>query len=135
MPAREEAKSDVVVEISRRQFFALFARAAHGAKNPKKCRGPCGPPAGVRPCASKERRDGFRVGGAEACDMEPGMGVGALRAWDAARRRLLGSRGDWRRQRGGGGGEFPSRGASVRNGTAFPAPLAADVRTGPLAAR
>ena len=33
------------------------------------------------------------------------------------------------------GGESPSRGASVRNGTAFPAPLAADMRTGPLAAR
>ena len=54
-----EAKSNVVVEVSRRQFFALFARAAHGAKNPKKCRGPCGTPAGVQPCASKERRAGF----------------------------------------------------------------------------
>ena len=67
--------------------------------------------------------------------MEPGMGVGALRAWDAARRRLLGSCGDWRRRRGWDGGGFPSRGASVRNGTAFPAPLAADMRTGSLAAR
>lgn len=47
------------IEVSRRQFFALFARAAHGAKNPKKCRGPCWPPAGVRPCASKERRGGY----------------------------------------------------------------------------
>ena len=80
----------MVIEISRRQFFALFARAAHGAKNPKKCRGPCGPPAGVRPCASKERRGGFRVGGAEACGMEPAMGAETLRAWDAARRRLPG---------------------------------------------
>lgn len=35
----------------------------------------------------------------------------------------------------GGGGGFPSRGASVRNGTAFPAPLAADMRTESLAAR
>jgi len=43
-------------EVSRRHFFALFAHGAHGAKNPKKCRGPCGAPAGVRPCASKERR-------------------------------------------------------------------------------
>lgn len=46
-------------DVSRRQFFALFARTAHGAKNPKKCRGPCGPPAGMRPCASKERRGGY----------------------------------------------------------------------------
>ena len=67
----------MVIEISRRQFFALFARGAHGAKNSKKCRGPCWPPAGVRPCASKERQGGFRVGGAEACGMESGMGAGA----------------------------------------------------------
>ena len=67
--------------------------------------------------------------------MESGVGAGALRAWDAARRRLLDSRGDWRRRRCGDGGEFPSRGASIRNGTAFPAPLAADMRTGQLAAR
>ena len=65
------------IEVSRRQFFALFAREAHGAKNPKKCRGPCGPPAGVRPCASKERRGGFRAGGAEACGMESGVGAEA----------------------------------------------------------
>lgn len=70
-------KSGVVIEISRRQFFALFARGAHGAKNSKKCRGPCGPPAGVRPCASKERRGGFRIKGAQACGMESGMGAGA----------------------------------------------------------
>ena len=82
------------IEVSRRQFFALFARGAHGAKNPKKCRGPCGPPAGVRPCASKERRGGFLIGGAEACGMESGVGAETLRAWDAAHRRLLGSRGD-----------------------------------------
>lgn len=25
--------------VSLQKFFALFARAAHGAKNPKKCRG------------------------------------------------------------------------------------------------
>ena len=60
-------------------LFALFARAAHGAKNPKKCRGPCGPPAGVRPCASKERRGGFRIGRAQACGMESGMGAEASR--------------------------------------------------------
>ena len=125
----------MVIEISRRQFFALFARAAHGAKNPKKCRGPCGPPAGVRPCASKERRGGFQIGGAEACGMESGVGAETLRAWDAARRRLLGSRGDWRRCRGEDGGGFPNRGASVRNGTAFPVPLADDMRTRSPAAR
>lgn len=66
--------------------------------------------------------------------MESGVGAETLRAWDAARRRLLGSRGDWRRRRDGDGGGIPSRGASVRNGTAFPVPLAADMRAGPLAA-
>ena len=65
------------IEVSRRQFFALFARGAHGAKNPKKCRGPCRPPAGVRPCASKERRGESRIGGAEACGVESGMGAEA----------------------------------------------------------
>ncbi|EPD33064.1 hypothetical protein HMPREF9306_00593 [Propionimicrobium lymphophilum ACS-093-V-SCH5] len=67
--------------------------------------------------------------------MKSGEGAETLRAWDATRRRLLGSRGDWRRRRGGDGGVFPSRGTSVRNGTAFPAPLAADMRTGSLASR
>ena len=67
--------------------------------------------------------------------MESGVGAETLRAWDAARRRLLSSRGGWRRRRGGDGGWSPSRGESVRNGTAFPAPLAADMRTGLLAAR
>lgn len=37
---------------------------------------------------------------------------------------------DWRRRRGGNDGAFPSRGAVVRIGTAFPAPLAANMRTG-----
>ena len=89
-PAREEAKSDVVVEIPRRQFFALFARAAHGAKNPKKCRGPCWPPAGVRPCASKERRGG--VSDQRGAGVRHGIGHGrrGFRTWDAARRRLQG---------------------------------------------
>ena len=75
--------------------------------------------------------------------MESGMGAEAFghgrrgfRAWDAIRRRLLGrSRRFTPESRGEDGGEFPSRGASARNGMAFPAPLAADMRTGPLAAR
>ena len=47
-----------------------------------------------------------------------------------------GSRGDWRRRRGGDGGGFPSRGAAAWVGTdGFPMPLTADVRTGPLAVR
>ena len=125
----------MVIEVSRRQFFALFARGAHGAKNPKKCRGPCRPPADVRPCASKERRGGFRIKGAQACGMESGMGAKALWAWDATRRRLLGSRGDWRRHHGGDDSAFPSRGAATLIGTAPPVPLAADMRTGPRAAR
>lgn len=49
----------------------------------QKCRDPCRPPASVRPCASKERRGGFRIGGAEVCGMESGMG--AKRIGDAAR--------------------------------------------------
>ena len=84
-----EAKSDVVVEVSRRQFFALFARAAHGAKNSKKCRGPCGPPAGVQPCASRSagrvsgrRGGGVRHGIRRGRRGPPGMG--------APRRRLQG---------------------------------------------
>ena len=68
--------------------------------------------------------------------MESGVGAETLRAWDATGRRLLGSRGDWRRRRGGDGGGFPSRGAAARVGTdGFPAPLAADVRTRSLAVR
>ena len=68
--------------------------------------------------------------------MESGVGTEALRAWDATRRRLPGrSRGFTSERHGEDGGEFPSRGESVRNGTAFPTPLAADMRTGPLAAR
>ena len=78
-----------------------------------------------------------RVSGRRGGGVRHGIRRGrrGFRAWDATRRRLLGSRGDWRRRRGGDGGGFPSRGASVRNGTAFPAPLAADMRTGLLAAR
>ena len=68
--------------------------------------------------------------------MESGMGAEALRIWDEDRRRLQGlSGGLTAERRGEDGGGLPSRGASVRNGTAFPAPLAADMRTGPLAAR
>ena len=67
--------------------------------------------------------------------MESGVGAETLRAWDATRRRLLGSRGDWRRRRGGDGGGFPSRGAATLIGTASPVPLTVDMLTGPLAAR
>ena len=68
--------------------------------------------------------------------MESGMGAEALRIWDEDRRRLQGlSGGLTAERRGEDGGGLPSRGASVRNGTAFPAPLAADMRTGSLAAR
>lgn len=67
--------------------------------------------------------------------MESGMGAEALRIWDEDRRRLQGlSGGLTAERRGEDGGGLPSRGASVRNGTAFPAPLAADMRTGSLAA-
>lgn len=113
-----------------------LARGAHGAKNPKKCRGPCGPPAGVRPCASKERRGGVSDQRGEGVRHGIGHGRRGFQAWDAIRRRLPGRSREFTSERHGEeGGEFPSRGASVRNGTAFPAPLAADMRTGPLAAR
>ena len=46
-----------------------------------------------------------------------------------------GARGGWRRRRGADDGLPPSRGDVVRIGTTFPVPLAADMRTGSLAAR
>ena len=126
----------MVVEISRRQFFALFARGAHGAKNPKKCRGPCWPPAGVRPCASKERRGGYsdqrgagvRHGIRRGRRDPPGMGCGPSAVAGALARVTSGRRVE-------DGGAFPSRGAATLIGTASPVPLAADVRTRSLAVR
>lgn len=68
--------------------------------------------------------------------MEPAMGAETLRAWDAARRRLLGrSRGFTSGRRVEDGGAFPSRGAATLIGTASPVPLTADMHTGPLVAR
>ena len=68
--------------------------------------------------------------------MEPAMGAEALRAWDAARRRLQGrQRGPTvARRRSGDDGLPPSRDATVLIGTAPPALLTADMRTGSLAA-
>ena len=136
VPARAEAKSGVEMEVSRRQFFALFARGAHGAKNPKKCRGPCWPPAGVRPCASKERRGGYsdrrgagvRHGIRRGRRDPPGMGCGPSAVAGALARVTSG-------RRVKDGGAFPSRGAATLIGTASPVPLTADMRTGPLVAR
>lgn len=98
-----------------------------------------------RPLQAACRRATMRVQGAlgRASDRrgrgkrhEIGHGHRGFRAWDATPRRLPRlSRGFTSERHGEDGGEFPSRGASVRNGTAFPAPLAADMRTGPLAAR
>ena len=126
----------MAIEISRRQFFALFARGAHGAKNPKKCRGPCGQPAGVRPCASKERRGGYsgrrgggvRHGTGHGRRDPPGMGCGPSAVAGALARVTSGRRVE-------DGGAFPSRGAATLIGTASPVPLAADVRTRSLAVR
>ena len=71
-----------------------------------------------------------------ACGMESGMGAGALRAWNAICRQLLGcSRGFTSGHRVEDGGAFPSRGAASLIGTASPVPLTADMRTGPLVAR
>lgn len=95
-------------EVSRRHFFALFAHGAHGAKNPKKCRGPCGAPAGVRPCASKERRGGHsdQRGAGVRHGIEHGRR--GFRAWDAIRRRLTGrSRGFTSGRRGSGRKRIP----------------------------
>lgn len=79
---------------------------------------------------------GFRIGGAQACDMESGMGAGALRAWDAGPPAVV-------RVLKGIGGDIAAADdcassrldAAVRTGTAFPAPPAADMRTESLAAR
>lgn len=69
--------------------------------------------------------------------MESGVGAEALRAWDATRRRLLGSRGgvgdDVAAGTAAGSRVVVPRHESGR--TTFPAPLAADMRTGSLAAR
>lgn len=104
--------------------FALFARAAHWAKNPKKCRGPCGPPAGAQPCASKERRGGFRIGGAQACGMKSGM---CTEAFGHGTRFVGGGRGGregWRRDVVAGT-EAGSRVATLRSetGQRFPCRL------------
>lgn len=123
-------------DVSRRQFFALFARTAHRAKNPKKCRGPCGPPAGMQPCASKERRGGYsdqrgagvRHGIRRGRRDPPGMGCGP----SAVAGVLKGIGGDV----AAAGDCAPSRpDAAVRAGTTLPAPPAADMRTGSPAAR
>ena len=68
--------------------------------------------------------------------MGSGMGAEALRVWDEDRRRLQGLSGGLTAKRHGeDGGGLTSRGAATLIGTAFPVPLAADMRTGPLAAR
>lgn len=67
--------------------------------------------------------------------MESGMGAGASGHGMRPVGGCGGARGGWRRRRGADDGLLPSRGDAVRIGTTFPAPLAADMRTGSLAAR
>ena len=76
---------------------------------------------------SGRRGGGVRHGIGRGRRNPPGMGCGPSA--------VLGSRGDWRRRRGGDGGGIPSRGAATLIGTASPVPLAADVRTRSLAVR
>ena len=112
-------------------FRVVRARSAWG-EEPEKV---------SRPLRAACRRATLRVQGAsgrvsdqrgEGARHGIGDGRRGFRAWDATRRRLLGSRGDWTRRRGGDDGAFPSLGAAVRIGTAFPVPLAAGKRTGSL---
>lgn len=67
--------------------------------------------------------------------MESGMGAGASGHGMRPVGDCWGARGGWRRRRGADNGPLPSRGDAVRIGTTFPASLAADMRTGSLAAR
>lgn len=116
-------------------FRVVRARSAWG-EEPEKV---------SRPLQAACRRATLRVQGApgRVSDRRGGgvrrgirHGCRGFRAWDATRRRLPGRlRGFSSGRRGEDGGEFPSRGASVRNGAASPAPLAADMRTGSPAAR
>lgn len=115
-------------------FRVVRARSAWG-EEPEKVSRPL--QAACRRATLRVQGEPGRVSDRRGAGVRHGIGRGrrGFRAWDAARRRLLGSRGDWRRRRGGDNGAFPSRGAAVRIGTAFPAPLAADMRTGSPAAR
>ena len=100
-------------EVSRRHFFALFAHGAHGAKNPKKvsrplraaCRRATLRVQGAPGRVSGRRGGGVRHGIGRGRRNPPGMGCGPSA--------VLGSRGTWRRRRGGDGGGIPSRGAAV----------------------
>ena len=115
-------------------FRVVRARSAWG-EEPEKV---------SRPLLAACRRATLRVQGApgrvsdrRGAGVRHGIGHGrrGFRAWDAVRRRLLGSRGDWRRRRGGDDGAFPSRGAATLIGTASHVPLTADMCTGAPAAR
>ena len=90
----------------------IFSRCSRtermGRRTRKKCRGPCGAPAGVRPCASKERRGGHsdQRGAGVRHGIEHGRR--GFRAWDAIRRRLTGrSRGFTSGRRGSGRKRIP----------------------------
>lgn len=116
-------------------FRVVRARSAWG-EEPEKV---------SQPLWAARRRATLRVQGApgrvssqRGGGVRHGIGYGRLgfRAWDAIRRRLPGRSRELAATSRRGRGRVPaSRGASVRNGAAFSAPLAADMRTGPLAAR
>lgn len=80
-----------------------------------------GRPPACDPARPRSAGAGF---GSEGAGMRHGIGHGrrGFRAWDATLRRLPGrSRGFMSGRRGGDEGAFPSRGATVLIGTAFPA--------------
>ena len=109
--------------------FALFARAAHGAKNPKSV---AALRAACRRATLRVQGTPGRVSDRKGAGVRHGIRHGrrGFQAWDAIVSAVAGLPWDWRRRRGGNDGAFPSRGAVVRIGTAFPAPLAANMRTG-----
>ena len=97
--------------------FSRCSRAERmGRRTRKSVAALAGSPPACDPARSRSAGAGIRIKGAQVGGMESGVGAETFRAWDAARRRLPGSRGDWRRRRGGDGGGLP-RVAALRSET------------------
>lgn len=116
-------------------FRVVWARSAWG-EEPEKVSRPLR--AACRRATLRVQETPGRVSDRRGGGVRHGIGHGrrGFRAWDAVRRRSPGrSRGFTSERRSEDGGELPSCGASVRNGTTSPVPLAADMHTESLAAR